>query len=83
LPYVSSVHDFDSITPLFSDHMPYIGVSENKVTLTKSRMKDTQSKHQITHDGRYSQADQNMPDNSGTTLLTSSCELHHSRTGDT
>jgi hypothetical protein len=40
---VSSVHDFISITPLFSDdHTPDIGVQENiRVTLPKSLMKDT------------------------------------------
>jgi hypothetical protein len=41
--HVSSVHDFGSITPLFFDHMPNIGVMENnRITLLKSRMKDTQ-----------------------------------------
>jgi hypothetical protein len=39
--HVSSIHDFDSITPLFSDHTPNIGVPENNgVMLLKSRMKD-------------------------------------------
>jgi hypothetical protein len=34
---VPSVHDLDSITSLFSDHMSDIGVPENnKVTLLKS-----------------------------------------------
>jgi hypothetical protein len=40
--HVSSVRDFGSITPLFSDHTPNISVPENnRVTLPQSRMKDT------------------------------------------
>jgi hypothetical protein len=42
LAYVSSVHDFGSITPLFSDHMPDIGVTENNgVMLSNSRTEGT------------------------------------------
>jgi hypothetical protein len=37
LPHVSSVRNFDSITSLFSDHTPDIGVMKNNgVTLSKS-----------------------------------------------
>jgi hypothetical protein len=37
LAHVSSICNFGSITPLFSDHMPNIGVTEsNGVTLSKS-----------------------------------------------
>jgi hypothetical protein len=38
--------------------------------------------HQITRNSRHSQAIQNTMDNSGTTHLTNSCEMHHSQTGD-
>jgi hypothetical protein len=63
--------------------MADIGVSENnRVTLPKSQMKDTQDRHQITHNGRHSQAVQNMLDNIEITHLISSCEMHRSRTGD-
>jgi hypothetical protein len=35
--HISFVHDFDSITSLFSDHTPNISVTENdKITLSKS-----------------------------------------------
>jgi hypothetical protein len=41
--HVSFVHNFDSITPLFSDHTYNIGVTENNgVTLSKLWMKDMQ-----------------------------------------
>jgi hypothetical protein len=41
--HVSFIHDFGSITLLFSDHMPNIGVTENNgVTLSKPQMKYTQ-----------------------------------------
>jgi hypothetical protein len=41
--HVSSVHDFSSITLLFSDHTPNIDVTENNgVMLPKPRMKGTQ-----------------------------------------
>jgi hypothetical protein len=41
--HVSSVHDFRSITPLLSNHMPNVGVLENnRITLSKPRIKDTQ-----------------------------------------
>jgi hypothetical protein len=37
LSHVPFIHDFDNITPLFSDHMPGTGVSENnRVMLSKS-----------------------------------------------
>jgi hypothetical protein len=37
LANVPSIHNFDSITLLFSDHMPNIGVTKNnRVTLSKS-----------------------------------------------
>jgi hypothetical protein len=41
--HVSSVYDFDSITPLFSNHTSIIGAPENDgVTLPKPQMKNTQ-----------------------------------------
>jgi hypothetical protein len=41
--YVSFVHDFSSITPLFFDYMLNISVMENNgITLLKPRTKDTQ-----------------------------------------
>jgi hypothetical protein len=37
LSHVPSIHDFDNITPLFSDHMPDIGVPKNnRVAMSKS-----------------------------------------------
>jgi hypothetical protein len=40
--HVPSVHNFDSITMMFSDHMPDIGVTENNgVMLSKSQMEGT------------------------------------------
>jgi hypothetical protein len=40
--HISSIHDFGSITPLFSDHTPNIGVWENNgITLPKPRTEDT------------------------------------------
>jgi hypothetical protein len=52
---VSFVHDFGSVTLLFSD-TPISGVwSENNgVMLPKSRMEDIQGRHQITRDNLYS-----------------------------
>jgi hypothetical protein len=48
LARVPSVHNFDSITLLFSDHTPDIGVMENnRVTLLKSRMEGTCVRNQI------------------------------------
>jgi hypothetical protein len=45
LAHVPSIHDFDSITLLFFDHMPDTGVSENmRVTLSKSQIEDTLEK---------------------------------------
>jgi hypothetical protein len=42
LARVPFIHDFDSITLLFSDHTLNIGVKENNgVMLSKSRMKGT------------------------------------------
>jgi hypothetical protein len=52
---VSFIRDFSSVTLLFSD-TPISGVwsENNRVMLLKSRMKDTQGRHQITRDDRYS-----------------------------
>jgi hypothetical protein len=48
LARVPSIHNFDSITLLFSDHTLDIGVKENNgVTLSKSRMKGTRVRNQI------------------------------------
>jgi hypothetical protein len=48
LARVPSIHDFDSITPVLSNHMLDIGVTENTgVTVLKSRMEDTQVRNQI------------------------------------
>jgi hypothetical protein len=82
--HVSSVQDFSSITLLFSEHTLDTSVPENnRVTLSKSRMEDTrESENQTTCIGRHSVAVQKMLDNSGTTHLTSYCEVHRSRTGD-
>jgi hypothetical protein len=52
LSHVPYVHDLDSITPLFSDHMPDTGVSENnRVILLKSRTECTRDRNQITRNG--------------------------------
>ncbi len=42
----------------------------------------TRARHQITRNGRHSQVVQNTLDNSETTHLTSSYEIHHSRMGN-
>jgi hypothetical protein len=48
LAHVPSVHNFDSITLLFSDHTLDIGVKENKgVTLSKSQMEGTRVRNKI------------------------------------
>jgi hypothetical protein len=48
LAHVPSVHNFDSITLLSSDHMLDIDVKENNgVTLSKSQTKGTQVRNQI------------------------------------
>jgi hypothetical protein len=48
LARVPSVHNFDSITLLFSDQTFDIGVKENNgVTLSKSRMEGTRVRNQI------------------------------------
>jgi hypothetical protein len=40
---LSSIHDFISVIPMFSDHTPNIDVMENNgITLPKPRMKVTQ-----------------------------------------
>jgi hypothetical protein len=83
LPCVSSIRHFGSVIPLFFNHTPDISVSENnRITLPKSRMKDTQDKHQITCNNRHSQVVKNTLNNSRTMHLTSSCEMHRSQTGD-
>jgi hypothetical protein len=47
LSHVPSVHDFDSITPHFFNHMSDTSVLENnKVMLSKSRMEGTQDRNQ-------------------------------------
>jgi hypothetical protein len=57
LSRVPFVHDFGSITPLFSDHTPNTGVPENnKVTLSKSRREGTRDRNQTTRNNRHSQA---------------------------
>jgi hypothetical protein len=54
---VPSVHDFISITLLFSDHMPDTGVPENnRVTLSKSRTEGTRDRNQTTRNSHHSQA---------------------------
>jgi hypothetical protein len=55
LSYESFIHDFGSVTLLFFD-TPISGVwSENSgVMLPKSWTEDTQGRHQLTCDGRYS-----------------------------
>jgi hypothetical protein len=68
---VPSVHDFTSITELFSNHMPDTSVSENnRVTLSKSRTEGTRDRNQ-TRNSHISQSFQNTLDNSGTTHITS------------
>jgi hypothetical protein len=72
LACVPSIHDFDSIISLFSDHMGDTGVLENnRVTLLKSQAECTQDRNQITCNSHHSQAIQNMLDNSEKTHLTS------------
>jgi hypothetical protein len=53
--YVSFIHDFGSVTLIFSDTSISTVWSENSgVMLSKLRSEDTQGRHQITHDGCYS-----------------------------
>jgi hypothetical protein len=60
LARVPSVHDLGNITPLFSDHTPDTDVSKNnRVTLSKSQMKGTRARNQITHNNYDSHNVQN------------------------
>jgi hypothetical protein len=54
LARVPSIHDFDIITPLFSDHTPNTDVLENnRVTLQKSRTEGTRDRNQITRNDHH------------------------------
>jgi predicted ThiF/HesA family dinucleotide-utilizing enzyme len=55
LSRVHFIHDFDNITPLFSDHMSDIVVPENnRVMLSKSQTEGTRDRNQTTHNGHHS-----------------------------
>jgi hypothetical protein len=73
LSRVPFIHDFDSMTLLFSNHTFVTGVPENnRVTLSKSQIEGTRDINQmIAHNDRYSQTAQNTLDHSETTHLTS------------
>jgi hypothetical protein len=54
LAHVPSVHNFDSIIPLFFDNKHDTGASENnRVLLSKSRTKYTRERNQITHKSHH------------------------------
>jgi hypothetical protein len=82
LARVPSIRDFDSITPLFSNHTSDIGVTENnRVTLSKSRMEDTQVRNQIwMHRPPFSVIQMGKFENDASHNIN---RMHCSRTGDT
>jgi hypothetical protein len=55
LSRVPFIHNFSSVTPLFSDHTSDTGVSENnRVTLSKSWTKGTLDRNKTTHNSSFS-----------------------------